>query len=64
MADPGPAASPGVTRAWIRVTILSIWLSTLPLYPSMTTQMLFQQIPENMNYSSEMKQKLWNMQGG
>ncbi|KAK2918825.1 hypothetical protein Q8A73_003196 [Channa argus] len=33
MADPGPAASPGVTSAWIRVMILSIWLSMLPVYP-------------------------------
>lgn len=33
MADPGPAASPGVTHAWIRVMIRSILLSTLPLHP-------------------------------
>lgn len=33
MADPGPAASPGVTCAWIRVKILGIRLSTLALYP-------------------------------
>lgn len=33
MVDPGPAASPGVTCAWITVTNLSMRLSTLPLYP-------------------------------
>lgn len=33
MADPGPAASPGVACTWIRVTIQSIRLSLLPLYP-------------------------------
>lgn len=51
MADPGPAASPGVTHAWIRVMILSIRSPRYPSIPSMTTQMLFQQIPENVSYS-------------
>lgn len=53
MADPGPAASPGVTHVWIRVMILSIRSPRYPSTPSMTTQMLFQQIPENVNYSRE-----------
>lgn len=38
MADPGPAASPGVTRAWIRVTNVSIQLSTL--HPPLPTAWL------------------------
>lgn len=56
MADPGPAASPGVTCAWIRVTIVYRSLC-YPSTPSMTTQMLFQQIPENSDKTGVLKWK-------
>lgn len=34
MADPVPAASPGVACAWIRVTSLGICLLTIPIHPA------------------------------
>lgn len=60
MADPGPAASPGGTCAWIRekisgCTSVHITLSIL----SMTTQMLFQQIGITNLFNKLQQESYW-----
>lgn len=55
MADPGPAASPGVTRAWIRVTIFGVL--GFSESPQHDTDVVSAKFLKNVNYSWGIQKK-------